>query len=36
MIEFFNAAFPWVAFGLAIAVVLTYKNSKNKTNDEKK
>lgn len=30
MKDFINAALPWVAFGVAIAVVLTYRNNKNK------
>ena len=36
MSDFVAAAFPWVAFGIAIAVILTYMNSKNKTKEHKK
>ncbi len=28
--DFFNAAFPWIAMGLAIAIIATYSNSKEK------
>lgn len=30
MRDFFNAAFPWIAGGIAVAVILTYGNSKKK------
>jgi hypothetical protein len=35
MREFFNAAFPWVAGGFALAIILTYGNSKKKKQDDK-
>ncbi len=35
MAEFARAAFPWVAMGSAIAVVLTYWNEKEKKKDKK-
>ena len=28
--DFFSAAFPWGALGIAVAVILTYMNSNNK------
>jgi len=31
MTEFANAAFPWIAMGLAVAISLAYFNSKEKT-----
>lgn len=33
--EFLNAAFPWVALGIATAVALTYIESKKKKQDNK-
>ena len=36
MADFASAAFPWVAMGLAVAVVLTYRNSKEKMQEKKK
>jgi hypothetical protein len=30
MADFVKAAFPWVVFGFAVAVVLTYRGSKEK------
>ena len=36
MSDFIGAAFPWVAFGIVIAFILTYMNSKNKTKDHNK
>jgi hypothetical protein len=35
MRDFFNAAFPWVAGGVAIAIILSYGNSKKKKQDNK-
>jgi hypothetical protein len=32
--DFFNAAFPWIAMGVSIAIIITYINSKKKTNNE--
>ncbi len=32
MAEFFEAALPWVAAGIAFAVILTYANLDRKTN----
>ena len=36
MSDFVSAAFPWVALGIAVAVILTYMNSNNKTKNKKK
>ncbi len=36
MSDFVNAAFPWVAMGLAVAVIITYMNSRNQTKNKKK
>lgn len=33
---FLKAAFPWVAFSIGLAVVLTYMNSKKKKKDDEK
>lgn len=33
--DFLKAAFPWVAFGFAVAIVLTYMSSKKKKQDDK-
>lgn len=33
--DFLNAAFPWIAGGIAIAIILTYGNSKKKKQDNK-
>jgi hypothetical protein len=33
--DFFNAAFPWIAMGFAVAIILTYINSKKKKQDDK-
>lgn len=30
IVDFASAAFPWVAMGIAIAVILTHLNSKQK------
>jgi hypothetical protein len=30
MADFFNAAFPWIAMGIAFALVTVYMDSKNK------
>jgi hypothetical protein len=35
MAEFARAAFPWVAMGIAIAVVLNYWNKNEKKHDKK-
>lgn len=35
MRDFFNAAFPWIAGGIAIAIILAYGNSKKKKQDNK-
>lgn len=35
MRDFIGAAFPWGVFGIAMAVILTYINSKNKAKEEK-
>jgi hypothetical protein len=35
MADFVNAAFPWIAMGFAVAIVLTYRNSKEKMQDNK-
>lgn len=32
MTEFFNAALPWVALGIAVAVILTYADLGRKAN----
>lgn len=34
--EFFNAAFPWVAFSIGLALVLTHMNLKKKEQDNTK
>ena len=34
--DFFSAAFPWVALGIAVAVIITYMISNNKNKDKKK
>lgn len=34
--DFFNGAFPWIAMGLAFAIIITYLNSKKKPQNEKK
>jgi hypothetical protein len=31
MKDFLNAAFPWIAGGIGIAIILTYGNSKKKS-----
>lgn len=33
--DFFSAAFPWVALGFAIAITLTYMDSKTKKQNDK-
>lgn len=33
--DFFNAAFPWIVGGIAIAIILTYGNSKRKEQNDK-
>lgn len=35
MRDFLNAAFPWIFGGFAIAIILSYGNSKKKTQDNK-
>lgn len=30
MVDFVKSAFPWVVGGIAIAIILTYRNSKMK------
>lgn len=35
MEDFLKAAFPWVAFGFAAAIILTYRSSKKKKQDDK-
>jgi predicted ferric reductase len=35
MKDFLNAAFPWIAGGIGIAIILTYGNSKKKPQDNK-
>jgi lipoprotein signal peptidase len=34
--DFFNAAFPWIAIGVAVAIILTYMDSKKKKHEDKK
>lgn len=34
MTEFFEAALPWVALGIAVAVILTYYNLAKKQNNQ--
>lgn len=34
--DFLNAVFPWVALGIAVAIILTYMNSKRKKQEDKK
>lgn len=36
MVDFAKAAFPWVAGGIAIAIILAYGSSKQKKQDDKK
>ncbi|STA99829.1 Uncharacterised protein [Clostridium baratii] len=35
MMDFVYAAFPWVAFGIALAALLTHMNSENIHQDNK-
>lgn len=35
MVEFLQAAYPWIAGGLAIAIILAYGNSRKKKQDNK-
>jgi len=35
MRDFFSAAFPWIAAGCAIAIILAYGNSKTKKDNDK-
>lgn len=35
MTDFVKAAFPWVAMGLAVAIILANRNSKEKMKDNK-
>lgn len=35
MEDFLSAAFPWVATGFAIAIILTYSDSKTKKQNDK-
>lgn len=35
MMDFVYAAFPWVAFGIGLAALLTHVNSKNIHQDNK-
>jgi len=35
MTDFANAAFPWIAMGVAVAISLAYFNSKEKMKDNK-
>lgn len=36
MADFCKAAFPWIAGGIAIAIILAYGNSKDKMKNNKK
>lgn len=36
MADFVKAAFPWVAFGFAVSIILIYRSSKEKVQDNKK
>jgi hypothetical protein len=33
--DFFNAAFPWIAGGIALAIIITYGDKKNKKQIDK-
>ena len=35
MADFVKAAFPWIAFGFAVAIILTYRSSKERMQDNK-
>ncbi len=35
MAEFFSAAFPWIGMGLALAIVITYLDARNKNTKER-
>lgn len=35
MMEFFQAAFPWVIMGLALAISITYMSTKSSENHQK-
>jgi len=35
MADFANAAFPWIAMGLAVAIILSCRNSKEKMQHNK-
>lgn len=33
--DFFSAAFPWVASGIALAIIISYGSAKNKKQTDK-
>ena len=35
MADFASTAFPWIALGIAVAIILSYMNSKEKRQDNK-